>query len=188
MHRYQVRRWLEGHPGSVSGDADLLLDRCEQDVRRHAEEDAWAHALAIVRRESRRWNHSFSLPASEAFAGCEVCHALARRIRLQEPHPSQEDEAGWTDSEIWRALAPEAREVIASWLHDLALETEHDVWRGIVRFVDKRGNGLVREGRLSRQLSWDLDHGYASAASRVTEILAREMEAHTHPARDPLHD
>ena len=48
MKRDDVLSWLETHPRCVHGDARRLLDRCEEEVRRHSEEDAWLHAKAIV--------------------------------------------------------------------------------------------------------------------------------------------
>jgi hypothetical protein len=180
MHRSDVLNWLETHPRCVHGDARRLLDCCEEETRRHAEEDAWLHAKAIVEKQKKVWEESWGFHASEAFVAREVCHQFAERMRKLEPIVPEGGEEQIAGEGVMCSFEPEARQILCRWIHDLICDEEHHVWQEIVRFTQRRGSVLERECRLSREHSWEGTHSYTETAARIAGILASDCERHAH--------
>ncbi len=180
MDRQDVMSWLRMHPDAVHADPEELVERCERAVRRHAAEEAWLHAKAIALARVEQWEHAFGNPSSEGFVAREACHELAGELREHEPKVEEGSEDDFADPAALEALEPEGRDCLRRWIRDLAREEEHRVWLEVVRFTHRRGGALVREGRVGRDLTWDPDHSYARAASKVMRILAEDYEAHAH--------
>jgi hypothetical protein len=180
MRRNDVMNWLEHHPRCVHGDARRLLYCCDIEVRKHAEEDAWMRAKSIVEEQKEVWEHSWGFHASEAFVAREICHKFALKMRELEPEVPEGDEEELAGEGVMAAFEPEARPILCKWIHDLACEEEHHVWQDIVRFTDKRAIALEREGKLSRELSWEGSHPYTETAARVAGILASDCERRAH--------
>jgi hypothetical protein len=181
MDRAEVARWLEEHPDAVHVDVERLLDRCEDAVRRRAAEAAWLRAKEVAEERLHDWERSYGLPASEAFVAREICHQLAQELRGLEPRVEDGSEERLAGRDAFAALEPDAREELRRWVHDLAAQEEHRVWLEILRFTDREGGVLEREGRMSKDLSWDPEHSYARTAEKVMHILVDEFEAHAHP-------
>jgi hypothetical protein len=181
MDRAEIASWLESHPGAVHKDVERLLDRCEAAVRRRAAEAAWLRAKEVAEERLRDWEGSYGLPASEVFVARELCHQLAQELRRLEPQVEEGSEERLAGNDAFAALEPEAREQLRRWVHDLAAREEHRVWLEILRFTDQRGPRLEREGRMSKDLSWDPEHSYARTAEKVMHILVDDYEAHAHP-------
>jgi hypothetical protein len=181
MDRQDVMSWLKTHPDAVHGNAEELLERCEGEVRRHAAEEAWLHAKAIALERMKYWEHSFGNPSSEDFVAREACHELAGELRQHEPTVEEGSEDKFADPRALEAFEPEGRDCLRRWIRDLASEEEHQVWLEVVRFTHRRGGALVREGKVSRDLTWDPEHSYARTAGRVMRMLAEDYEEHAHP-------
>ncbi len=183
MDRKQLTRWLVDHRDAVHGDLDQVLDRCEQQVRRQAARDAWLAARDIAERRRAEWEQSFGFHASAAFVARELCHRFAEQLRALEPHVVDGDEERLAGGAIDADFEPEAREPVREWVHDLAVQAEHEAWREIVRFTDHRGKEIVKEDHLTDDLVWERTHSYAETAAQVAAHLARDYEEH---ARRPL--
>ncbi len=178
MDRSGFQHWLEEHPEHIDGDPAALAAECEREVREHAREEAWRRAKERVERAHQRWAGRTGFHASEAFVAREVCHQLSRELRQEEPVVDPAEEERWPEPAIWGALDAAGQEQLRAWVHDLAHQEEHAIWLEVVRFVDQRGAELVREGRMSDDLRWENTHSYFETASRVTDILAEDCEAH----------
>jgi hypothetical protein len=157
---------------------NALRERCERQVRSHAEEEAWQRARAIAEQHLQHWAGSFGIPASDAFVAQEVCHELARELRRREPEPVAE--AQRLSEAVLRALDPATRERLRGWLIELARREEHRAWLEVVNFTDHLARNLIRGGELTPELHWDFDHSYSRTAERVTRMLIREYETHAH--------
>jgi hypothetical protein len=176
MNRTQIRSWFEAHPGAVHGNLDDLLQCCEREVRRNAGQAAWQHAHEIAEGRLHDWETAPGMPASEAFVAREVCHRFASELRGRWPHVEAGDEDRLAGPEILDRCIPEAREPMRQWIHDLAEQEEHRTWVEILRFTDRRGSTLVKEGRVSDELTWDIERSYSRAAQKVMELLLRDYE------------
>jgi hypothetical protein len=184
MKRTEIESWLAVHPESIHAPARGLLDRCESEIREHAEELAWTHARQVAEQSLHRFERGFGLPASEVFVTREVCHEIARELRRHEPHVDRRMESEWVSLAVLEALDPSARRMLRDWLFDVAEQEEHRTWLEIVAFTHKVARALIREARMTRTLDWDFDRSYPRLAARVTEMLIHEFEAH---ARDAGH-
>jgi hypothetical protein len=178
IERTQVLAWAREHPAAIHGDPEQVLERCEQAVRRHAEEDAWHHAERIAQRQIAYWQRRLGSHASEAFVANELCHRLAREMRHLAPQPDDGDLAHFTGAEVLEALEAEALPIVRQWVHDLASAEERRLWREIVRFTDRRGRALLREGRVARGGEWSETPYYSESAVKVLQILASDYSEH----------
>jgi len=178
MERIDVERWLAQHPGSIHGDPDALLDRCEAETRNHAQHDAWLHAKAIAEQRLHRFERGFGLPASDTFVTREVCHEMARELKSHEPSPDQRAVEAWVGQMALEELETDARRLLRDWLQGLAEREEHAAWREIVRVTDHMARTLIRAGQMTDRCDWDLDHSYPKVAARVIRLLIDELKAH----------
>ncbi len=182
MTRDDVLHWLEEHRDAVHGDPDALLARCEQAVRRHATEDAWVAAKRWAQRRQHEFEaESWGAHASEAFVANEVCHQLAWELRHHEPPIEPGAEEHLAGGPIQRSLGPDAWQVLASWVREIAAEQQHTVWREIVRYTDRRARSLIREQHLSRDCDLDHTRHYPEIAADVAAMLADDYSVHAHP-------
>ena len=180
MKRLDLEHWIAHHPDSIHADSKALLDRCENDAKDHAHRDAWIHAKEIAQRSLRRFEHGFGHPASDTFVTREVCHDLARELKHHAPKPDAHGRgnAEWLSRSLLDALDSEARGMFLVWLGELAEKEEHSTWKEIVRFTNHRPRTLIREGHMTDQCDWDLDHTYPLVAARVVRMLIAEFETH----------
>lgn len=176
MNRLQLITWLRGHPEAIHSNPDELLDRCERSVRSRAAEEAWLRAKSIIEEQARAWESAWGSPATEAYVAREVCHELAGELRHRLPALEPGSEERLAGDGVLEVVEPEAQELLRAYIHDLALAEEHRVWLEIVHYTNGRGRTLVREGRVSRELTRDPNHHYAKMAEKVTRILAEEYE------------
>jgi len=176
MTRDEILAWLRSHHDSVRGDPEQLLERAEDEARSHAAEQAWLHAKEIAEREVVSWkSRSLGSHAAEDTVAREFCHDLARELRHLEPHP-EGGEAALVDPGTLDAFAQEARELLRSWVGEVAGKEEHRVWNEVVRFTHARAKSLIREGTVSTASGWELTHSYAETAARLAAILAHDYE------------
>ena len=178
MERAQLLEWLEAHRDQVRGEPSEIVGRCEREVRRHAEEDAWLAAKQYVEGRMHRWEKQWGFHASEAHVAREVCPRLADDLRRHEPHPAPGDETHLAGAELLASLGPEARARVIEWVLELAAAEEHKAWLEVVKFTRGRGRGMVREGLVSGDQSWEGTENYAQKAAHVAELLAHEYEDH----------
>lgn len=180
MERIELENWIADHPDSIHTDSKALLDRCELDAIDHAHRDAWLEAIRIARKRLRRFEHGFGNPASDTFVTREVCHEIARELKLHEPVPDFRDRGRdeWPGQSLPDALDSDAREKFLDWIEELAAKEEHSTWREIVHFTDRRARSLIREGHMTDRCDWDLNHTYPLVAARVVKMLIAEFEAH----------
>jgi hypothetical protein len=177
MQRSEILNWLEEHPGAVRGDdPSQIVARCEHEVRRHAAEDAWLAAKAHVERRLHQWEGQWGLHASEAHVAREICPRLASELRSREPHPEPGDEVHLAGNALLDILTPEARELTAQWILELAAEQEHRTWEQIVRFTRRRGRRLIREGKVSQEGRWEATGYYPEVAAQIARILAADYQ------------
>ena len=176
MKRKDVERWFDHHP-EASARPGTLLDRCESEIRLHANQEAWGRAREIMEGRLAYFEQSFGLPASDAFVAREVCHEVAKELRRREPQVPEGSELAWVSESLLATLSPGARVTLGEWLHDLARDEEHAAWLEVVRFTDRFSRQLIRNG-MSNELHWDFDHSYTKNAARVARLLLREYEDH----------
>ncbi len=187
MERIDLANWLAEHPEAIHADPDELLKRFESKVRDHAHRDAWTHARDIAEQSMHRFERIFGNPASDTFVTREVCHEIARELKHHEPHPDDKDTDDWAGQAALDALEPEARLMLHSWLKELAEKEEHTAWLEIVHFTDHLARTLIRDGHMTSECDWDLDHTYPRIAARVARMLIREFEAHAESeAQNPI--
>ena len=180
MDRTEMLQWMENHPQSIHGDPAALLQRCEEEVRQHAIEDAWLAAKTQVERLEDRWDHTWAFPtASGYFVARETCEILARELRTHEPAVEPGTEEHFVDEDVRESLEPAAWAQVALWVRDLAVELEHDTWKEIVRFTRKHSRVLLREGKVSRDLN-DHDGSYLHRAAGVAHMMAEEYDNRAH--------
>jgi hypothetical protein len=177
MKRQDLEDWFAHHPGSIQTQPEVLLDRCESEVRDHAAYDAWLQAREVAEHSLHRFERIFGLPASDTFVTREVCHEIARELRHHEPHPSEEQATAWAGHTVFDSVDEAARVRLRVWLSELAEQEEHAVWRNIVHFADHLAKTLIRNQHMTSQLDWDLDHSYPKVAARVARMMIREFEA-----------
>lgn len=179
MERLELENWLIHHPGLVHSDLSVLLDECEKEARDHAHRDAWVQAQKIAERRLRRFESGFiGHPASDTFVTREVCHEIARELKLHEPSPDDYDNEAWLSQMLIESFDPEARTKFLRWLKDLVDAEEHAAWLEIVRFTDHSARSLIREEHMTDQCDWDLDHTYSMVAARVVRILIGKFQSH----------
>jgi hypothetical protein len=65
-------------------------------------------------------------------------------------------------------------------VRDVANDVEHKIWAEVVRYVRERGKGLVREGRVSKDVGFNDTLAYSQQAARVAKILVDDLEEHAH--------
>ena len=176
MERQELENWFAQHPDSIYTQPEVLLDRCEAEVRDHATYDAWLHAREIAEESLHRFERIFGLPASDAFVTREICHEIARELKNHEPHPDERQAAEWAGQAILDVLDDEARDQVRAWLCDLAEKEEHTAWRSIVHFTDHLAQTLIRDQHMTSELDWDLEHTYPQVAVRVAKMMIREFE------------
>jgi hypothetical protein len=176
MKRSEVLYWLIQHTEHIHDIPERVLSRCETEVRKHAQEDAWLHARDIAEEHNQYWRHFWGAYASETYVACEVCRGLADEFKRNEPVPVEGHESDFVDEDVLGVLDPEARAIILEYVHDLARGEEHQAWKEIVRFTRKRGRTLAREEHLSSDRSFDGVHPYSETAIRVMGILARDFQ------------
>jgi hypothetical protein len=178
MERSEVLDWLIRHTEQIHDTPERLLSRCDQEVRQHAQQDAWLHAHDIAQEHNQYWRHFWGAHASEAYIAREACSNLAEEFKHSEPAPVEGHESDFVDDDVLSVLDPEARSIILHYVHDLALGEEHKAWKEIVRFTQKRGRTLAREEHLSSDLSFEGTNVYSETAVRVMGILARDFQHH----------
>jgi hypothetical protein len=183
MDRQAVLSWLREHPAAVHEDPEALLERFEQEIRRHATADAWKAARAHVEERQHEWEQRWGFHASQAYAAKEICPELARELKGMEPHFEKGDEPHLVGEALLQRLEPEGRREAEEWIRDVANEVEHKIWQEIVAYTKRRGADLVREGRVSSDLTWEHTDGFGQQAARVAKILLEEFDART-PAED----
>lgn len=176
MDRTDLEAWLAHHPDSTRMPPAELLDRCEEEVRDHARQDAWLRACDVAESSVKRFERVFGLPASDSFVTREVCHEIARELKQHEPHPDDETAEHWVDDEVLASLDDEARGRLREWLHDLAEKEEHEAWMGIVYFADHLARRLIREAHMTNAVDWDFDRTYPRVAARVARMMIREFQ------------
>ncbi|HEM47408.1 MAG TPA: hypothetical protein ENO23_10245 [Alphaproteobacteria bacterium] len=178
MDRDEIVRWLEQHPGQVHGEVPReMVERCEDAVRRHAAEHAWAAARAYVEGRMHEWEHEWGQHATESAVAREVCPMLAAELKRREPHVQPGEERALVGDEILNALEPEARAKVAEWVRELAQQVEHKIWLEIVRFTRRDGRRMARDGRASSDDSWEATENYAHKAAHVARMLIDDYEA-----------
>ena len=178
MKRSEVLDWLIQHTEHIHDIPEQVLSRCETEVRKHAQEDAWLHARDIAEEHNQHWRHSWGAHASETFVAREICRGLADEFKRNEPIPAEGHESAFVDEDVLGVLDPEARTIILEYVHDLARGEEHRAWKEIMRFTRKRGRTLAREEHLSSDRSFEGTHAYSETAARVMGILARDFQHH----------
>jgi hypothetical protein len=180
MERTDLETWMTKHPESIHTESKPLLDRGEHDALDHAHRDAWVQAKAIAQKRLREYQTSYGYPASEAFVTREICHDLARELKLNEPEPDDPSHGGeeWVSRSLLDPLEPDAKQKFVDWLHELAKREEHSTWSEIVRYTDRRAKTLIREEHFTDQCEWDPDHRYSLVAARVLRMLIADFEAH----------
>jgi hypothetical protein len=185
MERNEVLNWLEHHTQQVHDVPELLLSRCETEVKEHAQEDAWLHARDIAEEHNQFWRSSWGAHASEEFVAREVCKDLAEEFKNSEPIPIEGHEGSYVDEDVLGVLEPAARTVMLDYVHDLARGEEHEAWMEVMRFTRERGQSLAREEGLSDDVSYAGSHSYTETAARVMDILASDFQrrARTQQAR-----
>lgn len=183
MNRVDLESWLDRHPDSTLAPTHDLIDRCEVEVRHHAEVVAWKHALKVATSNLRRFDGHFGLPASETFVTREVCHEVARELKRQEPHLERIDESEWLSRSTLDSIEPEARMVLREWLRGLAEKEEHRVWREIVSFTHHVARALIEKAHMTGELEWDMERTYPRLARRATQMLLREFAIHLRESR-----
>jgi hypothetical protein len=178
MERTEVLDWLTQHTEYIHDIPERVLSRCETEVKKHAQEDAWLHARDIAEEHKHDWPHHWGAYASETYVAREVCRGLVEEFKRNEPIPAEGHESAYVDEDVLDVLDPEARSIIFEYVHDLARGEEHQAWKEIMRFTRKRGRTLAREKHLSSDLDFDAIHAYSETAVRVMGILAREFQQH----------
>ena len=178
MERSEVLDWLIRHTEHVHDVPERVLSRCETEVRKHAQEDAWLHARDIAEEHNQYWRQFWGAYASEAYVARDVCSSLADEFKRNEPVPAEGHESDFVDEDVLGVLDPEARSIILDYVHDLARGEEHQAWKEIVRFTRRRGQTLAREERLSSDVSFEGTHAYSETAIRIMRILAHDFQHH----------
>jgi len=186
MNRVDFESWLDRHPNSTLASTHDLIDRCELEVRRHAEVVAWKHALRVATSNLRRFDGHFGLPASETFVTREVCHEVARELKRQEPHVGRIDEREWLRPSTLDSIEPEDRMVLREWLREIAETEEHRVWREIVAFTHHVARALIEKAHMTGELEWDMERTYPRLARRATQLLLRQYAIHLREQRKPM--
>ena len=178
MKRSEVLDWLVQHTEHIHDIPEQVLSRCETEVRKHAQEDAWLHARDIAEEHNQHWRHSWGAHASETYVAREVCRGLADEFKRNEPIPAEGYESAFVDEDVLGVLDPEARTIILEYVHDLARGEEHRAWKEIMRFTRRRDRTLSREEHLSSDRSFEGTHAYSETAARIMGILARDFQHH----------
>ncbi len=178
MERGEVLDWLIRHTEYIHDVPERVLSRCETEVRKHAQEDAWLHARDIAEEHNQYWRHFWGAYASETYVAREVCRGLADEFKHNEPVPVEGHESAFVDEDVLGVLDPEARSIILDYVHDLARGEEHRAWKEIMRFTRKRARTLAREEHLSSDVSFEGTHAYSETAVRVMGILAHDFQQH----------
>jgi hypothetical protein len=178
MERSEVLDWLIQHTEHIHDIPERVLSRCETEVKKHAQEDAWLHARDIAEEHNQYWPHHWGAYASETYVAREVCRGLADEFKRNEPVPAEGHESAFVDEDVLGVLDFEARSIILEYVHDLARGEEHQAWKEIMRFTRKRGRTLAREQHLSSDLGFDEIHAYSETAVRVMGILVRDFQHH----------
>jgi ribosomal protein L22 len=176
MERSEILDWLVRHTEQIQDNPEQLVSRCDMEVRKHAEQDAWLHARDIAEEHNRHARHFWGAHASERYVAHEVCRVLANELETSEPIPADGHESDFVDDDVLGVLDPEARSRLLDYVHDLARGEEHRAWQEILRFTRKRGRALAREEHLSADRSFDGTHVYSETAVRIMSALARDFQ------------
>lgn len=175
--RTQVLEWLYHHPGSVHGDAAVIIARAERETRRRAREGAWAEARDTVGRYVQRWEKRWGAPASDEFVVREVCPSLARTLRNNERHIQPGDHISLMGQELANLLEPDALEAISEWAVEVGEQEHHRIWQEIVAYTRNRGRELIREGKLPSDDEERRRDDFAAKAAQIARILTREFDS-----------
>lgn len=181
MDRATVLTWLRRHPEVVHGDAEAIVSRCEDAVRRHAREDAWIGAKRYVAERGHEWEESHGARASEAFVAREVCQLLADGLKRHEPTPQEGDEEHLAGGPVKAALEPEGWQFMIPWIIEVARDEEHRTWGEIVRHTKKHARELIASHHLSSDTDFDHTRCYGDVAAQIAGILARDFSEHAFP-------
>ncbi len=176
MERSEVLDWLVQHTGQIHDNPEQVLSRCDDEVRKHAQHDAWLHAHDIAEEHNRNARHFWGARASERYVAHEVCRVLANELEISEPVVAEGHESEFVDDDVLGVLDPEARRVVLDYVHDLVRGEEHRAWEDVVRFTRKRDRTIASEERLSPELDFAATHVYSETANRIMGILARDFE------------
>jgi len=181
MDRSRILEWLRDHPGAVQGNAEEVLSRCEQTVRRHAREDAWMAAKRYVTERRHEWEGSHGAHASEAFAAREVCKELARELAHHEPAPHRGDEEHLAGAGVKGVLDQEAWMLMIPWIMALARQEEHRTWSEIIDHTRQRARDLIQNHRLSNDTDFDHTKCYGDVAAWISGLMAEDYSHHAFP-------
>ncbi|MBK7949077.1 MAG: hypothetical protein IPK00_10110 [Deltaproteobacteria bacterium] len=183
MNRVDLESWLYRNADSTRLSTHELIDRCEAEVRSHAEVIAWKHALRVAAATLRRFDGQFGLPASEIFVTREVCHEVARELSRHEPELGSIDETAWLSHAILDSIDPEDRRVFRVWVRQIAEREEHRIWHEVVVFTHHVARALIEKAHLTGELDWTFERTYPKVATRVMQLLLREYAAHLRESR-----
>jgi len=181
MERATVLEWLRRHPELVHGDAEVIVSRCEQAVRKHAREDAWLAAKRYVAERQHGWEESHGAHASEAFVAREVCKQLADALRQHEPTPHTGDEDHLAGGAVKAALEHAGWEFMIPWIMEIARDEEHRTWLEIVSHTKRQAKELIRSHHLSNDTDFDHTRCYGDVAANIAGILTRDFSEHAFP-------
>ena len=181
MDRAEVLRWLKNHSNEIQGSPESLIVRCERTVRRHAAEDAWRSAKVYVETRMPAWENEWGAHAGEVFVAKEICHQLAYELKHHEPEIEAGAEELLAGGTVHNALTDEGWSRVSEWVREIAREEEHEVWRDIIRFTDKRGAEIARRFGFKADSDYDHTRGYSEIAAQVAGILATEYSQQAHP-------
>ena len=186
MNRVDLQSWLHRHADSTHMPTHDLIDRCEAEVRNHAEVLAWKHALRVATTTLRRFDGLFGLPASETFVTREVCHEVARELSRHEPSLGSIDEAQWLSRGVLDSIDSESRNVFRDWVREIAEREEHRAWHEIVSFTHHVARALIAKAHMTGDLDWSFERSYPRVATRVMQLLLREYAAHLRESRKEM--
>ena len=186
MNRVDLESWLHRHADSTRLSTYDLIDRCEAEVRNHAEVLAWKHALRVATATLRRFDGLFGLPASETFVTREVCHEVARELSRHEPELGPIDESEWLSHAVLDSIDPEDRMVFRVWVRHIAAREEHRVWHEVVSYTHHVARALIAKAHMTGDLDWTFERTYPKVAKRVMQMLLREYATHLRESRKEM--
>jgi hypothetical protein len=178
MHtRDEVLGWLKSHPQTVHGDAAAVVSRCEYEVKRHAQADAWRCAREYMSHRRELWEKRGGYPISRSsFVAKELCQLFAHELAALHPRVDDGSERSLAGEGVVGLLEPSAWEEVRDWVHDLALEEEEKTWKQVVKFTRRSARGLP-EQREGMEADWDTPDGtYGHAAAVIAAQLMDEYE------------
>lgn len=181
MELETVLQWIDAHPGSVHGDAQEFVSRCERTVRRHAREDAWVAAKRHIARRRQEWESNPGSHASEVYVARQLCGQLAHDLRRHRPAPRAGDEDHLAGAPLKAAVEREGWVFLSGWILDLAREQANRDWLEIVHYTEHRAADLIREQALSDDCSLENSKCYGEIAEQIAEHLMHDYSVHAFP-------